>query len=712
MTDHPYRVFSVSIAVFLILGGAAASEPVTAAPLSLPAPPADNWQLYYEIDFRDGWNDGHWTRINGQTPYIDCNLNHGTTDAQGGIETKPEGLRFWASNANAPNTLYTNNVLPPTGDDFYARWKIKWTMKYEGWGMGFYFGTQPYDDETYYEHPSYCRDVLGPLTDPYKRIANLQGDHLDDDEIDQWFVVAVAYDAATRTATHYSCDANGHNCTETGTQTLPENEYPVSFHIGHILRPHLAGNFQTFIVQYLQIFHDPAGEMTVTVRNPEGDPVARPLGGATWDSWWGWVLNATHDLWGTYDTYTDIPPDIGDKDYQGAYVDLQADDVPMWGDTDISDNGSSGSVFYSDGNGDGDSEVYAGWVGGLLADESLDLVIATQTPTPTPTNTPSPTPTNTPSPTPTNTPSPTPTNTPTPTPYLQVNVENPEGTPVAVAEIAIGDDENSMVCSDCDQLERGTDNLAARIFAGIRRLANQILWDWSTTADNATLTEGDTEDTLAMDNWDTGSEEVNFVVVTPTPTPTPQDVPPHDFELDHIYVYPDDFCTYIVGGVYADDHALEDVWVQGVVTTTQARVIDVAATAARRYIPQGDGSCFKITLCDLVTGEEIADYDLGLSAVPAYRTYPYVRAYAIDIEGLGGGYALAEGVAWVDEASAYPTADNVSVVLWGWDVANQQVTSCDAVGVGHLEQEEDPVSWNAYIRSANTYYYRTTSNPH
>lgn len=441
-------------------------------------------------------------------------------------------------------------------------------------------------------------------------------------------------------------------------------------------------------------FEDADEEVTVNITNPEGDPVARPMGGATWHSFLGWVLNPFYDAWGTHSSYNAAPPDLGDADYNGAYVSLQSNDVPMWGQSDISSNGGTGTTFHDDGI------AYFGWSGGTTADESVDLVVATETPSPTPTNTPSPTPTNTPTPTPTS------------TPYLQINVENPQGTPVAIEEIAAGDSNGEEICSDCPALERETGTLTARIFAQIRRLANQMLWGWSTTADNASLTNNGQEHQVEIDNWNTGGEAVNFVVVTLTPTPRPRDIPPHNFELDHVSVYPDDFCTYIVGGVYADDHALEDVWVRGVITTTQGRVRDVAATAARRYIPKGDGSCFKLTLCDLEPGETVADYELSLDAVAGYRAYPYVRAYATEIEDIGSGYAHAGGIVWVDQTSTYPTADNVSVVLWGWNAGTHQVTSCDAVGIGHLEQEDEPTPWNAYIRSANTYYYRTTASPH
>jgi hypothetical protein len=32
--------------------------------------------------------------------------------------------------------------------------------------------------------------------------------------------------------------------------------------------------------------------------------------------------------------------------------------------------------------------------------------------------------------------------------------------------------------------------------------------------------------------------------------------------------------------------------------------------------------------------------------------------------------------------------------------------------VGRLQQEDAPAAWRGYIRAADRYYYRTTSNPH
>ena len=655
---------------------------------ALPPTPAGGWEPWYAIDFRNGYQDGHWTRINGSTPYLDCHLNHGWTSAQGRIDVVSEGMKFKADNAHVSNTLYTNDVLPPEGHDFIARWKIKWIMDYEGWGMGIYFGTVPYDG-TYYEHPAYCRDIIGPFTNPLSRIASMQGDGLSGDEIGRWFTIMIEYDASERTATQYVCDGNGNHCQYKNQQTIPPNEYPTSFHIGHIKRVRTPGNFQQFVVQYLQIYHR-VPEVTVNLTNPEGQPVARPMGGATWNSWWGFVFPSEHQPWGTRAAHTGAPPNPGSDPYHGAYVDLQTNDVPMWALSSISAHGSQGYGWYDDGDKDGDRDVYVGWSASIGEDETANLVIATQTPAP----------------------SPTPTATPSPTPYVQVNVRNPEGTPVAVEEVIVGDPNETQSCSNCSTMERATGSLGSRIFARIRRLADQILWGWSTTADNAELTAGQRVDELAVDNWDTGGVELKFTVVTPTPTPTPQDVPPFEHELDHTYVYPDDFCTYIVGGVYAADHSLEDAWVRGTLTTTQGQIREVAATVPRRYIPAGDGSCFKIALCDLLPGETLQTYDLYLDASEGYRSYPYVRAYATEIEDLGSGYAHAEGRVWVDESSPYPSADNVSVIIWGWDAGKQQVTSCDAVGVGYLEQDDDPTAWSGYILAAPDYYYRTTSNPH
>jgi hypothetical protein len=402
--------------IVLLLGLLLPASTAQARPLALPGPPGPEWEPWYAIDFRSGYHDGHWTRVPDPTSYKDCRLHNGHTGVDGSISQRGDGIHFDSGGRTAP-TIYTNNILPPEGEDFLVRWKIKWTMEFEGWGMGFYFGTKPYHGK-YFEHPSYCPARLGPVVAPYSRITGMQGDGLSGGQINQWFVVEVRYDASTRTAYKSRCDVNGNHCVYR-TQTVPSGEYPASFHIGHIKKVRSSGNWQRFTVQYLQVFkRNPV--LTIRVRDPEGHPVVREMGGAAFDSGpWGGIWRLLQEVWGRYATHTDLPPDPGRRYYVGGYVVQEANDRVMEVHTSNSGGFTTGS-----------GEVLCGWRADDFDVETCEVILATLTPTPTPTPSPTATPTNTPTPTPTGTPTPTPTNTPsvtpTPTPHPGVlTVEHP-----------------------------------------------------------------------------------------------------------------------------------------------------------------------------------------------------------------------------------------------------------------------------------------------
>ncbi len=387
-----------------------------ARPLALPEPPGPEWEPWYAIDFRGGYQDGQWTRVPSPTSYTNCSLHNGTTSVRGSINQQGDGIHFNSNRRTAP-TIYTNDILPPEGEDFYVRWKIKWTMGFQGWGMGFYFGTQPYHGR-YFEHPSYCPSNMTPIVAPYSRITGMQGDDLSGSQINQWFIVTVRYDASTRTAYKSRCDTNGNNCIYS-TQTVPSGEYPTSFHIGHIKKVRTSGNWQQFTVQYLQVFRRiPA--LTIQVRDPEGHPVVRDMGGAVFDLGpWGSVWRLLQEAWGRYATHTDSPPDPGPRSQVGGYVVPEAEDRVMA----VHQSNSGGFTTLA-------SEVLCGWRADDFDVETCEVILATFTPTPTPTPSPTATSTNTPTPTNTPTATPTPTNTPTasptPTPHPGVlTVEHP-----------------------------------------------------------------------------------------------------------------------------------------------------------------------------------------------------------------------------------------------------------------------------------------------
>jgi len=256
------------VLLLVLFSSGPVKQPVLARPLRLPPPPSGGWLPWYEIDFAGGYNDGHWNRISGNTTYLDCGLNWGTIHVDGSISQNADSLHFYSNPGHTAPTIYANDILPPSSlNDFFVRWKIRWTIPFGGWGMGFYFGTVPVD-QTYYEHPSYCPAVLGPIFAPNSRITAMQGDGLAPGEINQWFVVGVEYDATTHTAYHYKCDADGNNCIHIGTQVLPADEFPMAMHIGHKLRTHGAGRFQEFDVAYLQVFNRSLIDPEITTDYP------------------------------------------------------------------------------------------------------------------------------------------------------------------------------------------------------------------------------------------------------------------------------------------------------------------------------------------------------------------------------------------------------------------------------------------------------------
>ena len=466
---------------------------VTARPLALPPAP-DGWTEWYEIDFRNGW-DGHWSRINGPTPYLDCNLDLSTTTAEGGLSLRAEGLEFWADHAHVPNTLYTNNILPPQGEDFLVRWKIKWIIPYEGWGMGFYFGTQPYTNEWYYEHPVYCPEVMNPYTAPLSRITGMQGDDLSSGEIGQWFHVKIAYEAATRTATHYTCNADWSQCEFDKTQILPAHEDPISFHMGHIKRVHGAGNFQRFVIQYLQVYHQ-SQEVTIHVQNPEGTPVPRGLEGVAYDpGFWG-ITNLLTEGWGYAASHTDEPPEPEGRAQVGARVAWEGNDVHMGGWAD-----GGGTVFVPN-VGPSDPHSYCAWNADTFSGGECTVVLATATPTPTP--------------------------------YLDVAVRDPQGNLVPVSALAAGafrtsdpGDQHTATCSDCatvsSALPPGYDGALGVEIRYTDPL--QILVAWSISLGSASFQQFGQQDQVLASRWQTGGREVEFVVATATPTPTPSPTP-------------------------------------------------------------------------------------------------------------------------------------------------------------------------------------------
>ncbi|MEA3309152.1 MAG: hypothetical protein U9Q70_06540 [Chloroflexota bacterium] len=141
----------------------------------------------------------------------------------------------------------------------------------------------------------------------------------------------------------------------------------------------------------VDLVYDP--QVALSLANPAGEPVTRPVSGTAFSTYWGWITSYTHDFWGNVSAHTAAPPDLGTYSYQGVAVDLADNDVVLWDQSSISEQSGTGYAWEDDADNDGDIDVYVGWLGAISSSETVDLVIATQTPTPTPSPTPTPTPT-------------------------------------------------------------------------------------------------------------------------------------------------------------------------------------------------------------------------------------------------------------------------------------------------------------------------------
>jgi len=145
--------------------------------------------------------------------------------------------------------------------------------------------------------------------------------------------------------------------------------------------------------------------------------------------------------------------------------------------------------------------------------------------------TPSPTATNTATATATATltPTPTPTNTPTPTPYLNVQITNPERTPVPVRQIGLQEGSQLVtVCEDCRQVSTDFSDVATNVRAYIELYSEQVILDEDSlpvpAETSAPIPDHDritSPHYVQWPRWNTGGHSANFVVATVTPTPTP-----------------------------------------------------------------------------------------------------------------------------------------------------------------------------------------------
>ncbi len=147
--------------------------------------------------------------------------------------------------------------------------------------------------------------------------------------------------------------------------------------------------------------------ITVHVRNPEAEPVARNLGGVRFNEWFGTIYDEVREAWGRFSSHTGQPPAVADRAVLGGYVLRENDELFLWGDSSI----DGGGFLVADG-----ATVYCAWYEfSFPGSGECTVVLATRTPTPTPSPTPTASPTPTPTPTPTSTP--TPTASPTPLPH-------------------------------------------------------------------------------------------------------------------------------------------------------------------------------------------------------------------------------------------------------------------------------------------------------
>ena len=125
--------------------------------------------------------------------------------------------------------------------------------------------------------------------------------------------------------------------------------------------------------------------LTVHVRSPEGQPLARDMGGVRFNAWFGTLYDEVRELWGRFASHTGRPPAASGRDYLGGYVLRAPDERFLWADSSISGDG----FLVSEG-----TTIYCAWYEITFpGNGECTVVLATPTVSPTPTATPTQSPT-------------------------------------------------------------------------------------------------------------------------------------------------------------------------------------------------------------------------------------------------------------------------------------------------------------------------------